>query len=322
MDLAHEEMILRLLRTREWLSGEEVAGALGVSRAMVQKEIAHMRGEGLEVQARPRLGYRLVRLPDRPLPWVVRALWPESRDWPVEFVPRVVSTMEHAHAMARSGAPEGAVVATDHQSGGRGRRGRSWETPPGTAMLASIVLRPRIAAAQAGLLPLAVAVGAARAVERVSAVRPEIKWPNDLLIGGRKVAGILVELTLAEQEVRYAVAGIGLNVHQEAFHPEVADRAASLRMAVGFRGSRAALLAAVVEEIVQASRLLGDDPEHLRALWLEGNCTIGRKVGVRTPSGDVEGLAEGIDGYGRLLVRSQGEVLALSAGDVSLSPQA
>lgn len=315
-------MIFRLLRSGEEVSGEEVAGILGVSRAMVNREIGRMREQGLRVLARPRCGYRLVSPPEAPLPWAVRGFWPESRNWPVEFLPEVVSTMEIAHRRAQAGAPEGAVVTADHQSGGRGRRGRSWETAPGAALLASIVLRPQIQASQAGLLPLAVAVGASRAVARVAGAAPSIKWPNDLLLEGRKLAGILVELTLAEQEVRYAVAGIGLNAGQQVFPQSVRDRAISLRQATGWQGSRAELLAAVVEEVVAAVGLLGRDPQAVHGAWLALNCTTGRGVRVATASGEVCGTALGIDQHGRLCVATpEGEEICLSAGDVTLSPE-
>lgn len=316
-------MIFRLLRSAPEISGEDIAEVLGVSRAMVHKEIARMRAQGMRVQARPRCGYRLVCAPEAPLPWAVRGYWPAQRDWPVEFVPQVVSTMEIAHQRAQQGAPGGSVVTADHQSGGRGRRGRSWETAPGEALLASIVLRPRIQAAQAGLLPLAAAVGASRAVARVAGATPAIKWPNDLLLEDRKLAGILLELTLAEQDVRYAVAGIGLNARQTVFPHAVRDRAISLRQATGWQGSRAELLAALVEEVVEMVEVLERDPETVRRAWLARNCTSGRGVRVATAAGEVSGTALGIDDLGRLRVRTAtGEETCLAAGDVTLSAEA
>lgn len=318
--MAHEELIFRHLLSGPHVSGEDIARNLCVTRATVHKEIMRMRSLGLGVDARPRLGYSLVSPPEAPLPWAVRGYWPEGRDWPVEYIPEVVSTMEIAHDLGRRGAPEGAVVVTDHQSGGRGRRGRTWETPPGEALLASILLRPDMPPADAGMLPLAVAVGAARAVLRVTGGEVEIKWPNDLLIGGDKLAGVLVELTLTEQEIRHAVAGIGLNVRQERFAPGLRTRAVSLRQATGWEGSRAQLLAAIVERVVEAVRTLAHDPERLRADWLKLNCTIGRRVSVQTANGEMEGIAEGIDSYGRLVLRtSDGAQVTLAAGDVSLT---
>ena len=317
--MAHQHLILRALLSGEEVSGEEISRRLGVSRAMVHKEIAAMRAEGLVALARPRRGYRLLTLPDRPLPWLVQAFFPPDAEYPVRFLPEAGSTMEEAAAWAREGAPQGAAVTTDHQLQGRGRRGRSWEDPPGMSLLSSIVLRPRCGPSKAGWLPLAAAVGACRAVERVCGVRAEIKWPNDLLVGGRKLAGILVELTLEEQEIRHAVVGCGINVHQEEFPPELAARAFSLRQAAGYAGSRAPLLAALIEEIASASDQLSDDPPALRARWVERSCTLGREVLAQTPQGPLEGVAVAVDDLGCLVVRTRdGAQVALAAGDVSI----
>ncbi len=317
--VAHQQLILRALLQGEVVSGEDLARRLGVSRAQVNKELSGMRADGLRVVARPRRGYRLAALPDRPLPWAVAAFYPPGAGYPVRFLAETQSTMEAAAAWARDGAPEGAVVTTDHQLRGRGRRGRTWSDPPGMSLLSSIVVRPRISPQEAGWLPLAAAVGACAAIERVCGLRPEIKWPNDLLVGGRKLAGILVELTLEEQEIRHAVIGCGINVHQPRFPGELADRAVSLRQASGYQGSRAPLLAALVEEILAAAGQLADDPAALRARWLERNCTLGREVLAHAAQGTVEGIAADVDDIGRLILRlPDGSTLAMSAGDVTI----
>ncbi len=317
--VAYRHLILRTLLAGREVSGEEIAREIGVSRAMVHKEMAAMREEGLQVRARPRRGYLLEALPDRPLPWAVQAFYRPGEERPVRFLPEVSSTMEEAAAWARADAPEGAAVATDHQVQGRGRRGRVWEDPPGESLLASIVLRPRCTPAQAGWLPLAAAVGASRAVERVCGIRAEIKWPNDLLLGQRKLAGILVELTLDEMEIRHAVVGCGLNVHQENFAPQLRGMAVSLRQAAGYAGSRAPLLAALVEEISAAAAQMVDDPAALRASWEKRSCTLGRQVVAHTAQGQIEGDAVAVDNLGRLILHGAGgAVTAVSAGDVSI----
>lgn len=312
-------LILRALLGGEYVSGEEISRRLGVSRAMVHKLIAAMRDEGLSIEARPRRGYRLVELPDRPLSWALAALWPQDAGHPVRFVREVSSTMELASAWAREGAAAGSVVATDHQVAGRGRRGRPWDEIPGESLLASIVLRPCIPAARAGWLPLAAAVGAAEAVLAVAGVAVGIKWPNDLLFGGRKLAGILVELTLDEQDIRHAIVGCGINVHQKTFPAELASRAVSLRQAAGFEGSRAVLLAALVREVMTSVKQLETDAAGLRRRWFARNVTIGQRVSVQAPGGLVQGDALDVDEFARLVVRTDdGEVHALAAGDVSL----
>lgn len=318
--MAHRELILRALLPGGEVSGEELARRLGVSRAMVHKEIAGMRDEGLLVAAHPRRGYRLEALPERPLPWAVQAHYAPELDYPVRFLPEVPSTMEAAAAWARDGAPAGAAVTTDHQLQGRGRRGRVWEDPPGMSLLSSIVLRPRFTPSEAGWLPLAAAVGAAQALRRAAGVEAQIKWPNDLLVEGRKLAGILVELTLEEQEIRHAIVGCGINVHQIEFPQELRARAISLRQAAGYCGSRAPLLAALVEEVLAAVELLHADPQALRLRWKEENCTLGRQVEAHAADGPFQGEAIDVDDIGRLIIRRQdGSERALAAGDVTLA---
>ena len=317
--MADRGLILARLRGGGLVSGSELGRALGVSRAMVRKEIEALIASGCRIEAVVGQGYRLVALPDTPLPEVMAALWHGRADYPVHFLREVTSTMHVAGDLARAGASGGATVVTDHQTAGRGRRGRGWQDPPGEALLASIVLRPALPAGASGWLPLAVAVGAARAIAEATGGTLGIKWPNDLLHEGRKVAGILVELALEEQEVRHAVAGLGVNVHQRRFPEEIAARAVSLRQAFAYRGTRAELLACLVPEVLAAVRQLENDPRGLRRAWRELSVTLGRQVAVLGLAEDAQGLAVDVDDLGRLVIESQdGRRRAFAAGEISL----
>ncbi len=317
--VADRGLILAMLQEGGFVSGAEIGQRLGVSRAMVSREIGVLVAAGCRVEAVTGRGYHLLALPDAPLPDVMAALWHGRFAFPVRFYPEVPSTMQVAGEWARAGAPAGATVVTDHQTAGRGRRGRRWQDPPGEALLASIVLRPRLEAAAAGWLPLAVAVGAARAVARATGIAPGIKWPNDLLHEGRKLAGILVELTLDERDVRYAVAGLGLNVHQTSFPEEIADRASSLRQALGYRGTRAELMAALVPYVLEAVEELEQEPARLQAAWRAQSVSLGRVVEIRGVQGVARGLAVDVDEIGRIVLEgAAGERQAYAAGEISL----
>ena len=318
--VADRGLILARLRAGGFVSGAEIGRRLGVSRTMVAKEVAALASAGCRIEAVTGRGYRLLSLPDAPLPEVMAALWHGRQAHAVRFWPEVASTMQLASAWAREGAPAGATVATDHQTEGRGRRGRTWQDMPGEALLASIVLRPGLAAGAAGWLPLAVAVGAAQAIAEVTGAEPGIKWPNDLLHEGRKLAGILVELTLDEQEVRYAVAGLGVNVHQTRFPDEIAARATSLRQAFGYRGTRAELLAALVPAVLDAVRRLEEEPEALRAQWRALSVSLGREVEIVGLQGEARGVAVDVDELGRIVLEGpDGRRRAFSAGEISLA---
>ena len=317
--MADRGLILALLRGGGFVSGAEMGQRLGVSRAMVRKEVGALEAAGCRIEAVTGRGYRLLALPDRPLPEVMAALWHGREGYPVRFLPEVASTMQMAGDWARAGAPAGATVVTDHQTAGRGRRGRNWQDPPGEALLASLVLRPGLPAGEAGWLPLAVAVGAARALREVTGLAPGIKWPNDLLHEGRKLAGILVELTLDEQEVRYAVAGLGMNVHQQDFPEEIRARATSLRLACGYGGNRAELLAALVPSVLAAVRQLEEDPAALKAAWREQSVTLGHEVAILGVPGAAQGLAVDVDDLGRIVLEGpDGVPRAFAAGEISL----
>lgn len=317
--LADRGLILSLLRSGDVVSGVEIGRRLGVSRTMVRKEVRALEAAGCRIEAVQGRGYRLLALPDAPRPEVMAALWQDRQGYPVHFLPEVASTMQTAADWARAGAPAGATVVTDHQTAGRGRRGRSWQDPPGEALLVSIVLRPGLLAGAAGWLPLAVAVGAARAIAEVAGGDVGIKWPNDLLHQGRKLAGILVELTLDEQEVRYAVVGLGVNVHQTGFPEEIVARATSLLQAFGYRGTRAQLLAALVPAVLGAVGELEQDPPALKAAWRERSVSLGREVEIRGVAGVACGVAVEVDELGRIvLLGSDGERRAFAAGEISL----
>lgn len=241
----------------------------------------------------------------------------------LEFRDTVGSTNDLARTLGRQGAPDGLAVLADAQSAGRGRQGRPWQSPPGTGVWLSVLLRPPLPPAALAPLTLVVAVAVATALRELD-VPAGIKWPNDIYVGDRKCCGILTELDLAGDRVDFAVVGMGLNVNQDAFPPELAATATSLRLALGRPVDRAPLVAALLAHLegLYDQFLAGGLPAILDR-WRALSITLGRTVTVRPTGGDpLTGVAEDVGADGALLLRlPDGRRERLLAGEVlSLRP--
>ena len=235
---------------------------------------------------------------------------------------QVGSTNDVALAAGRGGAPDGFAVLADRQTAGRGRLGRAWESPPGLGIYTSVVLRPRVPAALAPLLTLAVGIAAAETIQEATGLLPRLKWPNDIQLDGRKLAGILVEGTTLEGRLSEAVVGIGINLNQGVtdFPVELGDSATSLRMVLGHPVGRADLVAGLYNTL-----------EHWYRVFCDGECrtildrgrqwsaVLGQPVEVRTATERWSGLAWDLDQDGALVVRDpHGALRRVVAGDVSI----
>ncbi|MEP0546227.1 MAG: biotin--[acetyl-CoA-carboxylase] ligase [Rhodothermales bacterium] len=229
------------------------------------------------------------------------------------------STNAEAAAWARAGAPEGALVLTDHQTAGRGRLGRTWDDAPGQNLLLSVVLRPALPPTQLGLVTLAGGLAVADAVAPWTApVEPRIKWPNDVLLSGRKCCGMLLESSLGPAP--FVVLGIGLNVNQDAFPDSIADRATSLRLEAGRLVPREAVLARLLARLEYwTDRLARGDAPAVRQAFVER--MIGRgepaRLHVAVDGEPLEGIVDGIDPTGALRLRTADGLRVVHAGDVT-----
>lgn len=299
------------------VSGESLAHELGVSRVAVAKHIKVLKADGYEIAAVPGSGYVLLGVPDAPLPAEVAACTRSDMWTRLEGGGVTVSTNDDARDLARAGALEGTVVLAAAQTAGRGRLGREWLSPAGGAYL-SAVLRPNVAPARVAVLSLVVGLGIVRALARLG-IDSRIKWPNDVLIGRRKVAGVLLEMAAEADAVEWVVAGIGLNVRRPAETP-VAENAAYLSdviddvriaCAVGavldgvaetYAEWHAAGFASLRQEFDASSSLVGE------------SVTVSDRDGTERASGTVCG----VDDDGRLLVAGDVGVDAISAGEVTL----
>ncbi len=305
------------------VSSERLCEALGVTRTAVWKQVEVLRGRGYQIAAAPRRGYRLLAVPDAPLasevaPFLTTRLI--GRDY--LFLEAVDSTNRQAIAQAEAGAPEGAVVAADNQTSGRGRMGRAWLSPPGLNAYLSILLMPKIEPARVTTLPLLAGLAVALTVERVvPGLRPLVKWPNDILINGRKLCGILCELDAEADRIRRVVCGIGVNLNQTCFPEELASRATSLAAEAGRPVPRARFVAEllnVFEPLYEA--WLREGMGAVREAFLARNALAGRAVTIEQAGGSVSGQVVDLGTDGSLVLQqADGRQTAVLSGDVHIT---
>lgn len=238
----------------------------------------------------------------------------------VVYYETIGSTNDIAKELAEAGEPEGTVIITDEQSAGRGRLRRTWIAPPRSSILMSMILRPKLAANQIGRITMAVSLGACDAIQRRTGLTPQIKWPNDVLLNGKKCAGILSEAGLVDDRVEYVVAGLGINVNFTA--ASVAGmpvNATTIADELGTSVSREDLASSVMQAI-DRYYLRMNEAENLRSEWKAQMITLGKSI--RADSGErvEQGVAEDVDDDGALLLRrADGSLARLIAGDVTLS---
>ncbi|ATB48440.1 biotin--[acetyl-CoA-carboxylase] ligase [Corallococcus macrosporus] len=319
---SQEALILSFLSESgsDYTSGEALSSKLGLSRTAVWKHVESLRAKGYRIEAVPARGYRLVEVPDRLTSLEIGPLL-DTHDLgrTVHHHESLPSTNERAFRLAQDGAGHGEVVVAEQQTAGKGRRGRTWVSPSGLNLYFSAILRPELPPQRAPELTLVAAVALAEAL-RDAGADAAIKWPNDVHIDGRKVAGILTELSAEPERVHFVVVGVGVNLNAlaEHFPEELRATATSLALALGHPVKRAPFTAALwtrLEEWLDLYLETGFDA--VRARWKALSSTLGQDVLVRTDRQALRGHAEDIDPSGALLVRTEGGSLErVLAGDV------
>ena len=316
-----KEQILTLLEARQgsFVSGEELAAELNLSRAAVSKAVKQLRQEGFPIEAITNRGYRLSGQCDiLSAQGVKKHLNPAFH---VSFAPSVDSTNTVLRSLSEQGAPEGTVVIAGEQTNGRGRRGRAFYSPAGTGIYLSLMLRPVNAdPRQAVTLTAAAAVALCQAIEAVSGAAPEIKWVNDIFLGGKKISGILTEaaFSLESGAPEYVVVGVGINAYapEDGFPPELAEIAGSLWQRPVPDGKNK--LAADFLNRFWTLYTAGDPSAFLED-YRRRSLVVGRDITVITGDTEIPAHALGIDDSCRLLVRYEnGETAALSYGEVRI----
>ncbi len=317
--------IIKLLRkhAHEFVSGEEMCRCFGISRTAIWKHIQLLRQEGFDIEAYSRKGYRLLGEPDCLFPENVAAgLVTKVFGNQIDYHDQINSTNERAKQLARQGALHGTIVIAEEQLQGKGRLGRFWYSPSGTGIWLSMILRPKILPFEAPKLTLLAGVAAARTIQQVAHLTPEIKWPNDILLKGKKVSGILTEMSAEMDAINFVVVGIGINVNllPEHFGPELEDIATSLAIQKGEKISRVQLLQCFLLEIEALyEEFLHNGFEDILAEWKQWTNLLGRRVKITMLSHEFFATIVDIADSGALVVeREDGERQHVVSGEVSL----
>jgi BirA family biotin operon repressor/biotin-[acetyl-CoA-carboxylase] ligase len=318
------KILLALRENAGGVSGAELADQLHISRAAIWSRIEDLRQLGYEIEAGPHFGYRLVGEPDALIAddLVARLGKVKIIGRDIRVFKQTTSTNDVIDKLARDGVREGVVVFAESQTRGRGRLGRKWISPAKKGLWFSILLRPRLRPQEATRLTVASSTALRRAIERQTKLEAEIKWPNDILIGGKKVAGILTELSAELDQVKHVILGIGVDVNldEDDLPAELRKVASSLKIESGRAVERAELATTILHELdVDYFRIGAGRFAAVADEWEENCATIGKRVTVHIGGRKIHGRAESLDGNGALLLRTEhGHLEQITGGDVSL----
>jgi len=314
--------IVRLLMEHATVvvSGTKIAEEISSSRSEVWRLIQQLRGLGVDVAGHPATGYQLRSVPDLLLPEI---LWPLLRGTifaaHLHHFYKIGSTNTAAMAAAAEDAPEGSVFLAEEQTAGRGRGANSWQSPRSTGIYCSVLLRPSLPPSEVLTLSLAAGLAVQDAIQQVDArVAADLKWPNDVLINGKKVCGILTEMNAEATRVRYIVVGIGINVNQASFPKDLP--ATSLRLVTGSEWSRVELIAALLKSLDREYRQLRNDSDARESIprrFAENSSwVLGKRVRIEENGSEFEGTTEGLDPRGFLQVRTAHGMQTVLSGTV------
>ncbi|MBR0289152.1 MAG: biotin--[Selenomonadaceae bacterium] len=308
----------------DFISGESIAGELKISRTAVWKHIRKLRESGYEILSRERRGYKLKDAPDLLLPSEIQiGLNTEIIGKEMDYHPSVDSTNRVAKALAYHGAADGTIVVAEEQTGGKGRLERNFYSPRGKGIWFSVIMRPKLLPKDAPKCTLMAAVAVVEAMKRFN-LKAGIKWPNDIMFDGRKLVGILTEMTGEIGKISYIVIGVGINVNisRDEFPEDLRDIAASLSEISGGEISRVKFFRAVLEEFDKLYRKIRTaDFDEIFTLWKKYNITLGKNVRVISAIDGLEsfsGKAVDLNAEGALVVETEQGLRAVYSGDVSI----
>ena len=315
------EILEALRETDGYVSGQDLCNKFGVSRTAVWKAIKQLKEAGYEIEAVPNKGYHIVSAPDLmnkvELESIRNTTWAGQE---IYYYDVTDSTNIRAKELAEEGHPGGTLVVADRQEAGRGRRGRSWDSPSGTGIFMTLLLKPEMNPNHASMLTLVAAMAVARAISKCAGTEALIKWPNDIVIGGKKICGILTEMSAQFDFINHIVIGIGINVHNEHFPEEIAETAGSILLQTGKRIRRAELIEQILEQFENYYAIFMET-EDLSGLVKEYNSILvnmNKSVRVLDPKEPFEGKAMGITKKGELIVDTWESRKMVSSGEVSV----
>ena len=317
-----EELILAEITSDDFRSGEQISRKLNITRSAVWKHIVKLRDSGYEIEARPHRGYRLLGRPDKLLPAEINPrLETQTVGSRIVHFNRVDSTSDTARQLIERGTAEGTVVIAESQAAGKGRMGRRWITHPGRSIAMSVILFSGLQPASIPLLSLATAVAAARSIWKVTHIRPELKWPNDIYFRGKKLGGVLLEMSAELDRVRWIIDSIGINVNDDLRNTELGKTATSLSAVTGSSVPRLDLVVALLSEldVLWSAAVEEGGMDAYRREFQKLDCLQNRDIRVKTPEGTLAGTARGIDPEGRLLLDGHGTTHAIFSGEATLA---
>lgn len=315
------EILAALKQSDGYVSGQELCRTLGVSRTAVWKEIKKLKTEGYRIEAVSNKGYRLLESPDVISATELKSM--QKTSWigkEIIYYDVTDSTNIQAKKIAEAGGAHGTLVVAERQESGRGRSGRMWESPARDGIFMTILLRPDCLPDQASMLTIVAAMAVAAAVRKTLALEAKIKWPNDIVLNGKKICGILTEMSTEISEIHYVVVGIGINVSNRRFEGEVSQMATSLLLEGAGQVRRACLIEAVLEqfELYYEKCFCRGDLSDLLDEYNACLANAGRQVRVLDQKEPFTGLARGINVKGELLVETKEGTRAVSSGEVSV----
>ncbi|MFS1518992.1 biotin--[acetyl-CoA-carboxylase] ligase [Bacillus sp. SCS-151] len=307
----------------EFISGQKISELLGCSRTAVWKHIEDLRNEGYELEAVRRKGYRITKKPNKISSNEIQlGLQTKVMGRNVHFHEKVTSTQRVAHTLAHEGVKEGTIVLAEEQTEGRGRLNRSWFSPEGTGIWMSLIVRPNIPPQQAPQLTLLTAVAVAQGIEELTHLPPKIKWPNDILVNGKKVVGVLTELQAEPECIHSVIIGVGINVNQQTSDfPEGIDKTAtSLAIETGNKLNRAELIQHI---LLKFEKLYFEYLKHgflfVKLLWESYAVSIGKNIVVTTLNETKKGEALGITDEGVLMMKDEMDnIHYIHSADISI----
>jgi BirA family biotin operon repressor/biotin-[acetyl-CoA-carboxylase] ligase len=313
----NEKIISLLKKEKDYVSGEDISQILGLSRSAIWKHVEQLRGKGYCIEAVSRRGYRLISAPDRLLPGEIKnGLRTNVFGKEIIYYETVTSTMDEASRLGLEGKSEGTIVCAETQTKGRGRLGRLWISPKGKGIYFSVILRPRVLLSEASCLTLVFAVAVCQAIRIVTGVEAKIKWPNDILVGQKKVAGILTELNAELDRIHFIILGVGINISGEM--SSLLTDATYLDKEATPKVSRVLLLQEILRQMEKYYQLFcaqGFAP--IAKAWRSLSATLDRSVKVLELNKTTEGVAVDIDDQGALLIKKKsGVIIRKISGDV------
>jgi BirA family transcriptional regulator, biotin operon repressor / biotin---[acetyl-CoA-carboxylase] ligase len=303
------------------ISGSRIAKEIGVSSSTVWRWVERLREAGVRVKGKPNTGYFLQQVPDILTPDMLRQRLKGSMFAKrIHHFFRTDSTNRVAMELGYAGEPEGAVILAEEQTAGRGRAGRSWHSERAAGIYVTLLLRPKISPVQAPLLTMMAGLSAHAAIQAQTGLQPDVKWPNDLILNGQKVGGILTEMHAEPTLVRFVIVGIGINMNQETFPSELNRVATSLRVETGKNQSRLELLVRLLREFeTDYNRFLREGSSSVTERFTQvSSYALGKKVRVTNGNEIYVGVTAGLRPEGLLQVqREDGAVVTVFAGDVA-----